>query len=100
MPLTLGARPETLTVVLTRGADFVATLTNRNGAWDPTATITLVFSTDPETTWTATINGADAVFNEDKALADAIPGNTSVELRHTVGDLDQVWARGRVVRSD
>lgn len=100
MPLVLGARPEVLTVVLTRGADFIATLSNRNGPWDPAAVITLVFATDPETTWTATITDASATFNVDKALADTIPARTDVELRYTLGDVDQVWARGRVARSD
>lgn len=100
MTITLGAKPDHLTVRLTRGADFIATLTNQAGSWAEGAVVAIVLSTDPETTWTAAIAGADAVFNVDKTLADAIRQGTAAELRYTLGDIDQVWARGSVSRSD
>lgn len=100
MTLTLGARPDRLTVVLVDGADFIATLTNQSGPWGVGAVVSLVFETDPETTWTATITDASAAFNVDKVIADTIPHKTKVELRYTLGDVDQVWARGSVSRSD
>jgi hypothetical protein len=98
MTVTLGARPDGLTVRLTTGADFIATLTNQSGDWAEGATITLVFSDTEETVWPATITGADAAFNVDKAIADTIPNRTKVDLKYTSGDIDQVWARGTVRR--
>lgn len=98
MTVTLGARPDGLTVLLTTGADFIATLTNQSGNWTTGATVSLVFATTPTTTWAATITGADAAFNVDKAAADLIPHRTKAELRYTAGAVDQVWARGTVSR--
>lgn len=100
MAVVLGARPDSLAVRLTGGADFIATLTNQDGAWAEGAVVRLVFADEAETVWTATIVGADASFNVDKAIADAIPDRTRVELLYTLGDVDQVWARGSVSRSD
>lgn len=98
MTVTLGARPDLLTVVLVTGADFIATLTNQAGPWAEGATVALVFSDDAATTWAATITAADATFNVDKAIADAIPHRTKAELHYTLGAVDQVWARGSVSR--
>lgn len=99
MTVTLGAIPDHLNVRLTTGADFIATLTNQSGPWAEGAVVSLVFSTDPVVTWTATIAAADATFNVDKAVSDTIPHRTAVELRYTLGAVDQVWARGSVSRS-
>lgn len=104
MPVALGAQPDTLTVHLTAGSDFIATLTNQGGDWEAGAVVTLVFdyASDEDasdTTWTADIVGADATFDVDKAEADTIPTRTKVELRYALGDLDQVWARGAVFRA-
>lgn len=100
MSVSLGTVPDTLAVHLVTGGDFIATLTNQGGDWATGAVVTLVFGDDAATTWTATIAGADATFNVDKAIADPIPHRTSAELRYTLGDVDQVWARGSVRRHD
>src|SRR5688500_14757694 len=99
MTVTLGATPDHLKVQLTTGADFIATLTNQSGPWNEAAVVALVFDDEDGTTWTATIDEADATFNVDKAAADEIPHRTKVELRYTDGTIDQVWARGSVTRS-
>ena len=96
MSITLGTKPDTLTLVLARGADFAATLRNTTGAWSPTAVIQLRI--DPTTVWTATLSGADAVFAIDAALVDALVTTRSskVKLFYTDGDSEVCWAIGTI----
>ena len=100
MSFTLGAEVEKMTVVLSVDADFFATLRNRDGVWDPAAVIQLRFHGGP--TWTATISGADAVFEVDKAVvAPVITARISkASLYYTQGASEILWASGPVVAKE
>jgi len=103
MSIELGTTPELLTVSLTRGADFIQTLSSTDAAGTPVDWVTgevvsLVFDMTAPTTWVATITGPDAVWNVDKAVVTALldAGVRHANLIYTAGDVDLVWARGSV----
>lgn len=94
--MVLGLRPGTLRVNLTTGADFICTLRLRNQDWPVGTTLSLVFASGES--WSATISGADATFNVDKATADTIDDRTAVSLKYVNGTTDQTFEIGTVVR--
>lgn len=93
MTLTLGSAPQQLTVVLIRDADFVAVLHNSAGDWDAGVSIELRFG---DTVWVATLAGADATFNVDKAAVNALVATKprTARLFYVDGDVDLCWATG------
>ena len=93
--MELGLEPEDLTVHLTTGADFKSTVVLAGG-WPTGASLKLEF--EGGTIWTATISGTDAVFDEDKAVADLIASGTAVALKYVLDTSEQTWATGSVVR--
>lgn len=101
MPINLGASPDRLTVTLTRGADFVTGMDSLDGPWPETAVVRLVFNDTADTIWPATIAGAAADWNVDKAEVDALIGRLTnpknVQLTYTDGTADLTWAQGSVV---
>lgn len=109
--IKLGTTPDDLEVELARGADFVATLRNIDPATadDPTPTpvnwpagsvVELQLGNAPTlTTWTATINGADATFNVPAATVTTFldTGQRDARLYHRRTGVPPVcWATGRV----
>ena len=95
--IVLGAETGTLRVLLTTGADFRTTLYLLDGTdWPTGTTLSLTFATGA--TWAATITGADAKWDVDKATADTIADGTGVQLRYVNGSTDEVWAIGTAVR--
>ena len=95
--IVLGAETGALRVLLTTGADFRTTLYLLDGTtWPSGTTLSLVYADG--TTWAATITGADAAWDVDKATADTIPDGTAVKLRYVNGATDDIWAIGTVVR--
>lgn len=90
----LGVQPETLRVFLTAGADFYCVLRAQE-PWPVGASIKLEVGAS---TWTATISGADATFNVDKAVWTTVDDDAIARLVYTNGSVDQVWAHGKVVR--
>lgn len=105
MTIELGAQPDTLTVHLSDGGDFGSTLVllDDDGAetdWPVGSVVTLRFSKSAaaETVWTATIDGAEATFDEDKAAVDTIidEHRTSVRLYYVNGTDDILLGIGKV----
>ncbi len=94
---TLGSDPATMTVKVTRGADFGSVLTNTAGDWNPGAAVELRIGS---TVWSATLDGADATFSVDKAAVDAMLSTETARwarLFYVEGASDVLWAEGRVV---
>jgi hypothetical protein len=105
MSIELGNDPESLTVTLITGGDFDAglVLEDENGDdldWPVGTVLTLRFSrtADIGETWTATIDGAEAAWDVDKAVVDATiaAGRTKVRLVYVNDDDDDVLAIGTV----
>lgn len=100
MSTVLGAEPDDLTVHLTDGADFSATLILRTEAggrqdWPAGAALDLYFPGGPYT-WSAALSGAEATFNETSVTVGNITDGDAVQLRYTEGTLNQTWAIGTV----
>lgn len=95
--INLGFQPETLRVLLTTGADFYTVL-QLNESWPAGTSLALVF--DGGASWAATISGANATFNVDKAQTATIANGTGVRLVYTNGTTDQVWAIGTAVQKN
>ena len=98
--ITVGPEPRLLSMRLVTGADFYETQTVEvdGVATDWPAGTTLAYRFDNGVTWAATIVGAVATFNLDKADADAIPAGTGVRLTYTNGTTDETWEIGTVKR--
>lgn len=96
--LNLDQKPEELRVGLVAGADFIRTLESEDGDWPGTAVIKLIFNDTDATTWTATIAGADATWNIDKAVVDALIADapTRAKVTYVDGPVDLLWAVGGV----
>lgn len=96
MTLTLGNQVQDMLVILPRNGDFVSTLVNAEGAWDPATLIELRFSNG--TTWTATIVDDEARFDVDKATVTTLitAGPTSAVLFYRLNTIDTPWAYGPV----
>ena len=93
---TLGTKPITINVSLSRGADFVALMRRKSGDWEPGTEISLHFG---ETIWLASIDGDTASWDVDKADVDALieARATTVQTRYTDDDRDALWAEGWVI---
>jgi hypothetical protein len=100
--LQAGTKPESLVVLLVRGADFVWGFDSVDGDWPAGAVIELVFSDPPQTRWPASVAGAAVDWNVDQAAVSAlldrfVDGVTPrAQLRYTHGATDLVWAAGTV----
>jgi hypothetical protein len=96
--LELGSAPTGLTVRLVRGSDFVAGIDSNEGDWPVGVTIRLVFNDAGATTWDATVSGAAADWNVDKAAVDTLitASPKRVRLLYVDGTTDLVWAQGDV----
>jgi hypothetical protein len=100
MSFNLGRAPERFTVTLVENADFIAALRRANGEdWPGTLQVSLVFNDTDETTWTATINGPQLLWNVDKVESDAVfaARPKKVTLWYVDGDVEISWAQGTVV---
>ena len=95
-PLTLGASPAKMSVILTKDAAFYQELENADGAFTAGAVIDLRIGAS---TWVATIAGAVATFNIDKATVNTVitAAPKTAKLHYTDGSADLVWAIGAVV---
>lgn len=99
MSFRLGTKPETMTLVLCRGADFASTLHNTEDDWPVTAEITLsIGNGHSPVTWTSTLAGPDATFSETSDTVDALIKTkpTKVKLYYVDGSIDVLWAVGSV----
>jgi hypothetical protein len=95
---TLGVEPESFTVILSPGADFVSTITASDGDPWGSAVVSLVFDDDDETTWSATVASDELRWNVDKVAVDALIAASPSHVRLTFvdGTTDLLWAKGRV----
>lgn len=102
MSFTLGYTPEKFKVVLTRGADFFASLRRSDGeAWPETARLVIAFP-GIDITFVATLNGPTATWNEDSLLVSDLINlkPKSVQLWYFEGEDAQtevLWAQGAPV---
>jgi hypothetical protein len=101
MPLELGSVPETLRVILVRGADFVSTLRRKDGSpWPVGSQIILEFQRAgaPSYEWAAATNGALAVWDVDQQDVDAVIAGRvrGVKLWYVEGGLRLLWAQGDI----
>ena len=111
--IQLGTIPDQLSVVLVSGAGFYATIRNMDGPWPEGAVLELRLGNKPPTVWTATITGADAVFDVDTTTVDSTiaalfetnatrrPQTTkppTARLFYMEGSTEMCWAVGSVGR--
>lgn len=96
--LTLGATPATLTLVLSRNADFVASLTRADATpFDDGSVISIVV--DGGAPLVATITGPTASWEVDEVAIAAIIAATPKQARlyYELLDVKVLWASGSVV---
>lgn len=95
MTIVLGSAPEKLVVLLVKDSDFFSTLRSAEGEWPATAVIELRIA---DTTWTAILDGEDAIFNEDKVDVNQLIASKPriARLYYTDGDADICWGIGFV----
>lgn len=94
--LALGYVPQTLTVVVSRGAGFECRLRRSDGsAWDAGLSLTLDFGTAQ---WVATLAGPVATWYATPAQVQAMldTNPTAVRLWHTLAGRTVLWAKGQV----
>lgn len=106
--IKLGTDPDSLIVVLPKNADFKATLRNITSPTDHTpvnwpagTAIQLRFgSSATPVMWAATVTGADAVFNVDKAVVAPLRASETkvARLYYVNGTDDILWAEGDIRR--
>lgn len=101
----LGAKPGELEVNTTTGADYTVELTYKvndvETDWPDGTVLTLVFTNRDGvtiTTFTASIVGAVATFEEDKAVVENLPRACGAKLVYTNGATDRVLLAGRGYR--
>ncbi|MFI7001348.1 hypothetical protein [Nocardia sp. NPDC050175] len=101
----LGYDPTNLTLVLSKGADFVHTVSLAAPSAFPTGTkVRIVLSNAAETvldTWQAVLSDAEAKFVIQSDLADAIPAGTKYRLYvsyPTTPTTEYLWFFGAVRR--
>ena len=93
--VVLGARPESLRVILVTGFPFAAVLDLADAVGVPEAWPSPpVLNFTDGTTWTATIDGAQATFAADVATVSAVASTPTQAATLSVGGV--LWARGRV----
>jgi hypothetical protein len=103
MPIVLGSVPDTLTVSLAYGGDFLQTL-EAPFNWDVGVAIELHFSTNPDDptgafVWPATITGVFATWDVVAATVGMVLNAGAVYARLVYTDASgdvMVWATGRV----
>lgn len=105
---TLGYTPETITLVLTQGADFTQVIKTPAGETFPLdTTVTIRFYNDPNDTtpiasWEADVISTQAEWRVESELADAIPDRTPfrmyVSYPEIPNSLEHCWFTGRVAR--
>lgn len=99
--LKLGREPERLQVHLSRDADFRVTL-SASEAYPAGSAVSLEVALGDGTvvdTWSASVSGADAVFDVDKTAVNAVLATTGpkqARLYFVNGTDDDLWAHGRV----
>jgi hypothetical protein len=86
---------------LSRYGDFVNEIISNTGAWPDTAELEYQFeavNSSTVTTWPATITGALATWNVDKADVATLlaSGVTEYRLIYTENDYDLDWFRGQI----
>jgi hypothetical protein len=102
--ISLGFRPEPLTIRLSARAGFAAALLVDPGPWPDGVSIALVFGPDdePGVTWPATIDGNEARWSRTQAEVAAVlalTGDPDVTLLFTgADDVELPWGHGKVVR--
>lgn len=87
-----------MTVVLSTGADFVATLTRSdNVVWPAGTSVQLVIDDHPP--WDATVDGASLNWEIDEAIVAPViaAGPKIAKLYHILGTAKTMWATGPVV---
>ncbi|MFR9750502.1 hypothetical protein ACL02S_05650 [Nocardia sp. 004] len=101
----LGYDPSNLTLVLSKGADFVHTIALEPGSVFPDGTqvrIEVLNAADAVLdTWPAVIDGQDAVFTVQSERADAIPTGAKYRLYvsyPTTPTTDYLWFFGAIRR--
>ena len=101
----LGLKPIALKVNLARGGSFTTTLHNQEDNWHPGILVVLVFEgplnmmAEDKIYWTATLNGADAVWDRDPPdVTEIIDGLYTVVRLHYVEPDGSVfvWGSGKV----
>mgnify|MGYP003109194785 CR=1 FL=1 len=102
--LDIGNEPLGLNVTLAAGTDFVSEVeymvAGAVADWPVGTSLSLLFDDGNLATWAATITGAVARFDVDKADTAAIPKASRVRLQYTNGSTDRALAVGRVRRFD
>lgn len=98
MSFTLGVEPESFTLILSAGADFVSTIVATDGDPWGAVDVSLIFDDADETTWTATVDTDELRWNVDKAEVDTLLAARPkhVRLFYVDGTTDLLWANGRV----
>ena len=101
--LSAGLEPESLTVHLTTGADFIYEweLVDEDGNdlnWPAGTTLSIKFDDDAGTTWNATITGNSAKWNVESAIADSVDDLTTARIRYVNGTTDLTYFLGAVAR--
>lgn len=102
-PLVAGLEPEAWVVPLITGSDYLYewTLLDEDGNeqdWPPGTHLYIDFTNDAGTSWEATVTGATATWNVDKATAASIDNLTEAKLRYVNGTTDLVYFIGSAVR--
>lgn len=101
MSVTLGLSPIEISVILTHGGDFVATLT-ADDPWPVGTEVELRFSTSPTATpmvWPATVDGTSVSWDVPAATVQDVidAAATTARLHYIESDgTVLVWGRGRV----
>lgn len=95
MPITLGAAPQTMTLVLVEDSDFVAVLTTADPSWPVGVGIAIKVGA---ATWNATIVGNEARFEVDKAAVNTVIAGapTTFVLTYVEGTTELTWGAGKV----
>lgn len=98
--VTLGSVPQMLKVILTKNADFVASMKKADNTSWPSAQLFLQFEIKDASpiVWQASFSGAVASWNVDlvdvNALLAAKP--RGVKLWYDEGDYEALWAQGEI----
>jgi hypothetical protein len=95
---TLGQAPYRMTVVLSPGTDFVATMTRDDGQPWPDGTV-IELALVGGATWPGTVAGASVNWDVNETLVQAAvdAGVKHAKLYHVNGDTRVLWAAGPVV---
>jgi len=104
-PLTLGAAPGPLSVILTPGAAFTAEIDAvLNGApylWPIGTTARLVFERGEvmSQTWAGVVAGSAITFTATQVMSDGVPDGSHARLYLNTGGGEFLWLAGSVSKS-